>query len=177
MEKIIKVDLNDNKIGEIEKLDAHKTPVLHRAFSVFLYDGDKLLLQKRAKNKYHSGGLWANSCCSHPRADKTFLQSVFSRLDFELGIKTELDLKELFTFTYLTQFSSNLYEYELDHVLVAQYNSSCKIDFNTSEIAEMKWVTIEDLKKDLENNPLSYASWFLICAPKVIEHLKTINKF
>ena len=86
MEKIIKVDINDNYVGEIEKLDAHTQPILHRAFSVFLYNGDKILIQRRAKNKYHSGGLWANSCCSHPRANKTFLQSVKERLKEEFKV-------------------------------------------------------------------------------------------
>lgn len=176
MEKIIKVDINDNQTGEIEKLDAHKSPVLHRAFSVFLYDGDKLLLQKRAKNKYHSGGLWANSCCSHPRPNISFLESVCSRINFELGINKKLDLKELFSFTYMTQFSSTLFEYEFDHVLVAKYDSSCKIYYNTSEISEMKWITTNELKIDIVANPTNYASWFLICAPKVIEYLENLER-
>ena len=99
MEQIIKVDINDNQIGVIEKLKAYKTPILHRAFSVFLYDGDKILIQQRQFNKYHSGGLWANSCCSHPRANKTFMDSVYERLDFELGIKQKMPLKEIFNFS------------------------------------------------------------------------------
>ena len=172
MENIIKVDIDDNQIGEIEKLEAHKTPILHRAFSVFLYDGNKILLQQRAFNKYHSGGLWANSCCSHPRANQEFMQSVYDRLNFELGIEEKFNLKEIFSFNYLSKYSENLFEYELDHVLVAEYSSNKNIPFNNDEIENVKWVDICWLKKDLVLNPTNYATWFLICAPKVIAYLQ-----
>ena len=177
MEQIIKVDINDNQIGTIEKLKAHKTPVLHRAFSVFLFDGNKILLQKRADNKYHSGGLWANSCCSHPRANVDFLTSVYERLNFELGIKDKLQLTEIFTFTYLSKYADDLYEYEYDHVLIGKYKQQ-QINFNKDEISQTKWVSIDFLKTDLVSNPQNYSTWFLICAPKVIEYLenKKINK-
>ena len=175
MEKIIKVDIDDNQIGEIEKLEAHKTPILHRAFSVFLYDGNKILLQQRAFNKYHSGGLWANSCCSHPRANQEFMQSVYNRLYFELGIQERVKLEEIFTFTYLSKYSDNLFEYELDHVLVGEYSSCKNISFNKEEIEKLKWVDIDWLKKDLVLNSTNYATWFLICAPKVIEYLQNKN--
>lgn len=175
MEQIIKVDLNDRQLGVIEKLEAHKKPILHRAFSVFLYDGDKILLQQRAFNKYHSGGLWANSCCSHPRANLSFEKSVSNRVEFELGIKSNLTYKEIFNFTYLTKYADNLFEYEFDHVLVAQYSSNNAINFNKEEINAIKWVTIADLKQDLVNNPTEYSSWFVICAPKVIEYMETIH--
>ena len=175
MENIIKVDLNDNQIGEIEKLEAHKTPVLHRAFSVFLVDGDKMLIQKRAYNKYHSGGLWANSCCSHPRPNKTFLESVHDRLEFELGITERMELTEIFNFTYMTKYADDLYEYEYDHVLVGNYAQNNTINFNKDEIAELAWVKIDDLKKDMLTNPTKYSSWFLICASKVIEYLERVR--
>ena len=171
MENIIKVDINDNELGTIEKLTAHKTPVLHRAFSVFLYDGDKMLIQKRASGKYHSGGLWANACCSHPRPNKTFLESVYNRIELELGINLKLNLKEIFEFTYLSKYAENLYEYEYDHVLVGNYNKNLPISFNTKEISEVKWVDINWLKQDLVKNPQNYATWFIICAPKVINYL------
>ena len=172
MEQIIKVDINDNEIGTIEKLTAHKTPVLHRAFSIFLVDGNKMLIQKRALNKYHSGGLWANSCCSHPRPNKTILQSCKDRLDVELGIKEDIELKEIFCFTYLSKYAEDLYEYEFDHVFVGKYSQKNKINFNKEEICELKWVKIDDLKKDLVKNPQKYSKWFLICAPKVINCLE-----
>ena len=168
MEKILLVDLDDNVLGPIEKLEAHKSPKLHRAFSVFIYNGNKLLLQKRANNKYHSGGLWANSCCSHPRHNKTFDESVKERVQFELGINN-ISYKELFTFTYLTKFDDDLYEYELDHVLLSNYDGS--IHFNKDEISEVKWVDARELKEDIVKNPTSYASWFIICAPKVIDYI------
>ena len=171
MEKIIKVDINDNYVGEIEKLNAHTQPILHRAFSVFLYNGDKILIQRRAKNKYHSGGLWANSCCSHPRANKTFLQSVKERLKEELNIFEDIDLSEIFCFTYLTKFNDNLYEYEFDHVLVGEYKNS-NINFNPEEIMDYEWITLSDLKYQLVNTPQKFASWFIICAPKVINYLQ-----
>ena len=176
MESIIKVDINDNPIGEIEKHEAHKEPVLHRAFSVFLYDSNKILIQQRAINKYHSGGLWANSCCSHPRANEKFLDSVNKRVAFELGIKKQLNLKEIFTFTYLSKYNDNLFEYEYDHVLVGEYSSKCPIEFNKDEIASIKWVKIGELKKDLVINPQKYATWFIICAPKVISYIESLKK-
>lgn len=174
MEKIIKVDIDDNKIGEVEKLEAHLTPILHRAFSVFLYDGNKILLQQRAFNKYHSGGLWANSCCSHPRANLSFLESVNNRIKFELGINEILNLTEIFSFTYFSKYSDNLYEYEYDHVLVGKYPSNLQINFNTEEIANIKWIEINKLKKELIENPAQFATWFLICAPKVIQYLENM---
>ena len=171
MEKIIKVDISDNYIDEIEKLDAHTQPILHRAFSVFLYNGDKILIQRRAKNKYHSGGLWANACCSHPRANKTFLQSVKERLFEELNISEDINLTEIFSFTYLTKFNDNLYEYEFDHVLVGEYKNK-NIIFNPEEIMEYEWISLSDLKYQLVNTPQKFASWFIICAPKVINYLQ-----
>ncbi len=174
MEDIILVDINDNEIGRIEKLEAHKKPLLHRAFSVFLYNDDKLLLQKRAKNKYHSGGLWANSCCSHPRFNLSFDESVKQRVKFELGID-EIDYKEIGTFVYLTKFNDNLFEYEYDHILFANYNNNKDINFNRDEIEETKWIDIYELEKDLIKNPQKYASWFIICAPRVIKYIKDNN--
>lgn len=176
MEKIIKVDINDNVIGEIEKLEAHKTPILHRAFSVFLVCGDYILIQKRNQNKYHSGGKWANACCSHPRANKEFLDSVYDRMDFELGIKDKLELDEIFSFTYLSKYAEDLFEYEYDHVLIGEYSKNNPINFNKDEIEEIKWVKISDLKTDMVKNPLSYATWFIICAPKVFEYLEIMKR-
>lgn len=171
MENIIKVDLNDNALGEIEKLEAHKSPILHRAFSVFLIDKDEMLIQKRAYGKYHSGGKWANACCSHPRPNMEFLTSVQNRIDLELGIKEQISLKEIFKFTYLSKYAEDLYEYEFDHVLVGEYSMSKPICYNTDEIAEVKWIKISDLKKDMIENPQNYATWFIICAPKVFDFL------
>lgn len=171
MENIIKVDINDNPLGEIEKLEAHKNPTLHRAFSVFLIDSDKMLIQKRAEGKYHSGGLWANACCSHPRPNLPFFDSVYNRIELELGINEKMPLKEVFSFTYLSKYAEDLYEYEYDHVLVGDYSCNKQISFNAEEISEVKWVNISDLKKDMVQNPTNYSTWFIICAPKVFEYL------
>ena len=171
MEDVILVDLSDKEIGTMDKMMAHKKPVLHRAFSVFLINGNKILIQKRARSKYHSGGLWANACCSHPRANRVFLDSIYDRLKFELGIDEKIDLKELFSFSYLSKYSSELYEYELDHVLIGKTTEDY-FNFNKDEIEELKYVDIDWLKQDLVLNPTSYATWFLICAPKVIDYLK-----
>ncbi len=170
MEELILVDIFDNKIGTMEKLTAHKNPTLHSAFSLFIHKNNKLLLQKRNINKYHSGGLWANSCCSHPRPNKTFSQSVKERVEFELGIKN-IDFIEIDKFIYLSQYSKNLFEYELDHVLVAEYNGE-EIKFNPDEIEQIEWVSINQLEKELVSNPQKFATWFISCAPKVIQYIK-----
>lgn len=175
MENIIKVDLNDSEIGQIEKLQAHKMPILHRAFSVFLFCDNYMLIQKRALNKYHSGGLWANACCSHPRPNKTFMESVRDRLNVELGIEEKLDLEEIFSFTYLSKYAEDLYEYELDHVLVGEFDKNKTINYNSEEIERVKWIKIDELKKDMVNNPQNYATWFLTCAPKVSNYIENIN--
>lgn len=169
---LVKVDIFDNQLGVISKTDAHKSPILHRAFSVFLYNDNKeILIQKRAENKYHSAGLWANACCSHPQKDENIIQSAKNRLGEELGIST--DLRELFTFTYMNKFNDNLYEYELDHVLIGKYNG--EINLNLEEASEYKWISIDELNKQLTDSPQDFASWFIICAPQVASFLKHNN--
>lgn len=173
MNDLIKVDIFDNPIGYISKQKAHEKPVLHRAFSVFLYHDNKMLIQQRAFNKYHSDGLWANTCCSHPRTSN-ILEDASNRLKEELGITLQSNkLKEVFNFTYLTEFNANLYEYEFDHVFVADYVG--KYSINPEEVNDLKWVDIDILAKDLVLNPKKYASWFLICAPKVISYIKGLS--
>lgn len=168
---LVKVDIFDNQLGKITKLDAHKKPILHRAFSVFLYNSKKqVLIQKRAKNKYHSGGLWANACCSHPQMDENIIESAQKRLVEELGITS--NLSELFKFTYMHKFSDTLYEYELDHVLLGKFDGDVKL--NTQEASECEWIDIDKLASILTTNPTIFASWFIICAPKVLEYVKKI---
>lgn len=168
--KVVLVDFQDNPIGEIEKSAAHLSPMLHRAFSIFLYSGNKMLIQRRAKSKYHSGGLWANTCCSHPHpcagGGNGLLECASARLLEETGIDHH-NLKPLFTFTYFTRFADNLFEYELDHVLLGEYDGPFKL--NPEEAEEMRWEEIPALLDDMRISPESYASWFLICAPRVAE--------
>lgn len=171
MDNLITVDIFDKQIGTISKQQAHNQPILHRAFSVFLYNGNKLLIQQRALNKYHSGGLWSNTCCSHPRTNNLFLEANI-RLKQEVGIELSPNsLKEIFSFTYLTKFSETLFEHEYDHVLVGEYSG--KVHINPEEVNQIKWIDIDSLSADMIENPQKYATWFLICAPKVISYIKT----
>ena len=168
-DKVTLVDINDNEIGIANKEEAHKTPLLHRAFSVFLYnENNELLIQKRASSKYHSPNLWANTCCSHPQKGEDIKESALERLKDEVGIETNIE--ELFSFIYLNKFHEELYEYECDHVFIGKYNGEFKL--NEEEVSEAKWISLQKLKKELKNNPLIYASWFIIAAPKVISFLE-----
>ena len=164
-DELILVDIHDNPIGSMGKLETHVKSRLHRAFSVFLYHDNQMLIQKRAVNKYHSGGLWANTCCSHPRLGEELEDAVKRRLMQEVGI--ECETKEIFSFVYHADYPDGLCEYEYDHVFVGEYNGGYKPD--PEEIAIMKWVDVKELEKDLLENPKNYAKWFLIAAPKVIE--------
>ena len=165
-EEIILVDMFDKEIGTEEKLEAHRQKKLHRAFSLFVADGrGNILLQKRAEGKYHSGGLWCNACCSHPRKGERLKDAVVRRTKEELGI--DIDPHELFHFIYFEDFG-DLAEYELDHVFLAQYTGEVQAD--PSEIAETRWVSIFDLKEELEQHPERFAAWFQIAAPRVLEN-------
>lgn len=166
-EELIHVDLDDNVIGYGEKLETHRSPILHRAFSVFLYNGDKMLLQVRHPKKYHSGGLYANSCCSHPRRGETLPQAVSRRLEQELGIQAEAE--EQFSFIYCTAFPNGLYEYEYDHVFLGEYSG--EVPFDKEEIDRVEWISLSELKRMLVESPALFSSWFLIAAPRVLRIL------
>ena len=154
--KVILVDFNDNKIGEEDKLQVHKDGLLHRAFSVFIFDGNKLLIQKRADNKYHSAGLYANTCCSHPRPTEELIDAAHRRLIEEAGICT--DIKEVGSFIYYSKFDNGLSEYEYDHVFVGNYSGDYKCNYD--EASEMMFVEIDYLLKDIKENPNKYCVWF-----------------
>jgi len=158
-ERVILVDIHDNPIGEMEKLKAHVEAKLHRAFSVFIFNSKgELLLQQRALNKYHSPGLWTNTCCSHQRAGETNIEAGKRRLFEEMGFACEL--KEVFWFIYRADFDNGLTEHELDHVMIGQYDLSPEI--NPEEVAAYKWMTLDDVKSDMERNPEKYTAWFKI---------------
>lgn len=165
MDELILVDIYDREIGSAEKAYAHEKGLLHRAFSVFLVNGNKMLIQKRNVDKYHSGGLWANACCSHPRKGETLECAVHRRMAEELGIDCEV--KEVFSFTYRTAFAENLYEYEFDHVLLGSYDGP--VSLNEEEASEYRWIDIGELGDELVTHPERYSSWFLIAAPRVIK--------
>lgn len=170
MEEVILVDENDNAIGTAEKLAAHQSGQLHRAFSIFIFNGKgEMLLQQRAMGKYHSGGLWTNACCSHPRPNEEPLAAAHRRLIEELNMK--VDLKFLFSFKYKAEFENGLTEHELDHVFVGQSDSVPKL--NQSEAMAFKYVERNELLKDIEDNPDRYTFWFKEIIHKVLAHYGT----
>ena len=157
--EIHKINLTNAKERKA-KMEAHKKGVLHRAFSVFILNTkNEILLQRRALNKYHSGGLWTNTCCSHPRKGETTLQAANRRLNDEMGMKCEL--KEIFNFVYKATLDSNLIEHEYDIVFIGF--SEIKPKINLNEVSEYSYISVLDLDKDLINNPNKYTSWLKIC--------------
>ena len=162
-ENVILVDKNDTQIGLMSKLDAHKKGILHRAFSVFvLNNNNEIMLQKRAYNKYHSGGLWTNTCCSHQREGENSIEAGKRRLLEEMGFETEL--KILTSFIYKVEFENGLTEHELDYLLIGKYLKSPVI--NKQEVADWKWMKVELIADDIKLNPNNYTSWFKIIFDK-----------
>ena len=158
-ENVILVDELDNQLGLMPKMHAHEKAVLHRAFSVFIFnDKGELMLQQRAAHKYHSPLLWTNTCCSHQRDGESNIEAGKRRLIEEMGFKT--NLKEIFSFVYKAPFDNGLTEHELDHVMIGNFNGVPKI--NPDEVASYKWMTLEAVKKDIELQPNIYTAWFKI---------------
>ncbi|MBB71795.1 MAG: isopentenyl-diphosphate delta-isomerase [Legionellales bacterium] len=159
MEQVILVDEQDQPIGLEEKQKAHELALLHRAFSVFLFrevDGERqVLLQQRAQDKYHCGGLWTNTCCSHPREGETVQAAATRRLREEMGITAQLQAKG--HFIYQAQFDNGLTEHELDHVLVGEFNGP--VVSNPTEVAATRWLGVVALQKDMLAQPNIYTPW------------------
>ena len=169
-EMVILVDKHDNQLGLMEKIEAHKKAVLHRAFSVFiLNDNNELLIQQRALSKYHSPALWTNTCCSHPRDGESVLDAGARRLKEEMGFETKLD--SLLSFIYRAKFDNGLTEHEFDHVLFGYYNDDPSI--NKLEVMDWKWVNLDFLKNDIITNSELYTIWFKIIFEKFY---KNFNK-
>lgn len=161
---VILVDEKDNQIGFEEKLKAHQNANLHRCFSIFVFNNKgQLLLQQRALDKYHSAGLWANTCCSHPRPGEETINSAHRRLKEEMGFDCELI--EAFSFKYKTAFDNGLTENEFDHVFVGKYNE--EPISNMVEVNAYKWVDLKWLEKDIKDNQEIYTTWLKICFEKV----------
>jgi len=169
MERIILVDEFDRPVGSAEKMEAHRTPKLHRAFSVFVHHGGKMLIQRRAMGKYHSGGLWANACCSHPREGEPTELAVVRRLEQEIGVRGASPVR-LFSFVYEHKFRDDLYEHEYDHVFAADYSGS--LSENADEVMGVEWLEFGELTSRLRETPEKFAVWFLIAAPRVLTALK-----
>jgi isopentenyl-diphosphate delta-isomerase len=168
-EHVILVDQNDEQIGLMPKMEAHEKAILHRAFSVFvLNDKNEIMLQQRAHQKYHSPLLWTNTCCSHQRNGETNIQAGTRRLSEEMGFVT--DLKELFHFIYKAPFDNGLTEHELDHVMIGYYNEEPKI--NPEEVESWKWMSIEDVAKDMQLQPEIYTVWFKIIFDEFYHYLE-----
>lgn len=167
-ELVILVDEQDNEIGLMPKMEAHEKAVLHRAFSVFiLNDQNELMLQQRALHKYHSPGLWTNTCCSHQRQGETNIEAGTRRLQEEMGFT--VPLKETVSFIYKAPFDNGLTEHELDHVMIGYFNEEPVI--NSEEVASWKWMPVSDVKEDIENHEELYTAWFKIIFEKFYNHL------
>ncbi len=158
-EQVILVNEQDEQIELMPKMEAHKKAVLHRAFSVFVFnEKGELVLQQRAAEKYHSPLLWTNSCCSHQRNGETNIQAGKRRLMEEMGFVCELE--EVTSFIYKAPFDNGLTEHELDHIMIGYFNEDPKI--NIEEVESFKWMLLEDVKTDIEVNPTMYTEWFKI---------------
>ena len=158
-EKVILVSEVDEQLGLMAKMEAHEKGILHRAFSVFVFNKKgELLLQQRALDKYHSPGLWTNTCCSHQRDGESNIEAGKRRLKEEMGFNC--DLKELFWFVYKASFDNGLTEHELDHVMIGYYEDDPIV--NLEEAAAFKWMPLEDVKKDMQLQPELYTEWFKI---------------
>ncbi len=166
MEEVILVDEHDVSVGAMEKMEAHEKAVLHRAFSVFIFNKKgEMLLQQRAMSKYHSGGLWTNSCCSHPRPGEEIHQAASRRLTEEMGFTTPI--KKVFDFIYKADFSNGLTEYEFDHVFAGYYDG--EIIPNENEVCNYQYRSMQQIESMLKQEPELFTVWFQIAFPKVMD--------
>ena len=173
MKKVILVNETDEEVGTMEKLEAHQKALLHRAFSVFIFNSQgMMLLQQRAATKYHSGGLWTNACCSHPSPGELTKEAASRRLYEELGFTTRLT--KVFTFTYRTEFENGLTENEYDHVYTGVYDGI--ITANKEEVMDFTYISVKDLDRSLMENPDKYTTWFRIAYPE-LKKWKRENEF
>lgn len=162
--EVILVDEHDNAIGREEKMRAHQQGLLHRAFSVFIFNSSgKMLLQQRALAKYHSGGLWTNACCSHPSPGEETHLAAARRLKEELGIETQI--RKIFDFSYKAVFDNGLVEYEFDHVYVGKYDGI--VHLNTAEVMDTCYKSIAEIKSVLQSHPDHFTEWFCLAFTKI----------
>lgn len=167
-EQVILVNEKDEPIGLMGKMEAHQKGLLHRAFSVFVFNSkQEVLLQQRAACKYHSPNLWTNTCCSHPRAGETNQQAGERRLQEEMGL--QVPLQEVFSFIYKAPFDNGLTEHEYDHVLIGY--SDVQPQINPEEVASWKWLSLEAIKEDILQAPERYTAWFKIIFEEFYHHL------
>ncbi len=159
-EQVVLISENDEVLGLMDKMQAHENGLLHRAFSVFLFnEKGEVLLQKRAAEKYHSPNQWTNAVCSHPRDGETYLEGAQRRLKEELGIEA-MELTPKFHFIYKADVGGNLWEHELDHVFTGNYDGNFSL--NEEEVSEIRYITMEALDQEMESNPENFTEWFKI---------------
>ena len=158
-ERVILVDQNDNPIGDMEKMEAHEKGLLHRAISVFIINSKgEILLQRRAMHKYHSGGLWTNTCCTHPRVGESNTDAAHRRLQEEMGMKAAL--QKAFYFTYKADLDHGLVEHEFDHVFIG-FSDESPVP-NPEEVSEFKWMTVADIENSIRQMPENWTEWFKV---------------
>jgi isopentenyl-diphosphate delta-isomerase len=162
--QVILVNEKDEAIGAMEKMEAHEKALLHRAFSIFIFNKKgEMLLQKRSDKKYHSAGLWTNTCCSHPQPGEELLLSATKRLQEEMGFETPIN--KAFDFIYTAPFDNGLTEHEFDHVFIGNYDGA--IVPNPDEVSDYCYKSMDDLKDSIESNSRNYTEWFKIAFPKL----------
>lgn len=165
---VILVDENDNAIGTMHKLEAHRKGLLHRAFSIFIFNTDgKLLLQRRAESKYHSGGLWTNTCCSHPSPHEDTLEAARKRLKFEMGM--DAPIQYILKFTYKSPYDNQLTEHEIDHIFIGETDDVPVI--NPDEVSDYKYMFIPDVVTDMQQHPENYTTWFQIIFDQFLSNI------
>ena len=170
-EHVVLVDTDDNDLGTMEKMKAHETGSLHRAFSAFVFNSKgQLLLQRRAYTKYHSRGQWTNTCCSHPRLGELIEEAASRRLREEMGITCAF--KAQFSFIYHAPMEDGLSEHELDHVLYGHTDDVPQP--NPQEVAEWRYATLDEIREELESHPEVFTAWFKLCFERVLNDHKTI---
>ena len=165
-QQVILVNEKDEVTGTAGKMEAHQKGLLHRAFSVFVFNSNgEMLLQQRAMNKYHSGGLWTNACCSHPLSGEEIQEAAKRRLKEEMGF--EIAITKSFDFVYKASFANGLIESEFDHVFVGEYDGP--VPYNKKEVMDICYKTIEAIRDDLVHQPQNYTAWFHLAFPRIEE--------
>lgn len=168
------VDMDDNPVGEMEKMEAHLKGSLHRALSVLIFNSKgEILLQQRAFSKYHTPGLWSNTCCSHPRPGEDSLDAATRRLQEEMGFVVQLN--KSFDFIYKADFENDLIEHEFDHVFFGTFDGDPHI--NLEEANNFKWIKPMELREDMRSLPERYTVWFRIIIKKMEEQFPELFVF
>lgn len=166
IDPVILVDEKDSPVGMAAKMEAHQKGMLHRAFSIFIFNSKgEMLMQQRAINKYHSGGLWTNACCSHPAPGEEITETMQRRLAEEMGFKTPV--KKIFDFIYKAEFDNGLTEYEFDHVFAGEYDGP--VVFTTNEVMDYCYKDLQEIDQSLKDHPGKYSVWFRLAFPRVME--------